>query len=68
MICFLEMRYAHRVRPNCIQHNHVCAAQSAHSISIVRSAVAIIMVQSVPDYAVVRSAFSETQPKCVLKT
>jgi len=59
------MRYAYtlyRVRPNCIQHDHaVCAVRSAYSISIVRLAVVIIMVQSFPDCAVVvRSAFSET--------
>jgi len=64
LICFWRCVRIYRVRPNCIQHDHaVCAVRSAYSVSIVRSAVAIIMIHSVPDYshcAVLRSAFSET--------
>ena len=56
------MHYAYTLRPTCIHNDHaVCAVLSAYSVSIVRSVVAIIMIQSVPDCAVVRSAFSETQ-------
>jgi len=44
----------YRVRPNSIQHDHaVCAVWSAYSVSIVHSAVAVIMAQSVPDCAVI---------------